>query len=152
MSKSVRMILHQISSLAVESCATIGVGIAKTILDYTTVSKVTKIVTALLAGITFVYSGGLNLGKVGRKIHPACKADDDVDSIESPEEDNAANGDEFCVKNFPNSNRMSIASLSPNDCQILSQQPLESVLQFNQASIIVTPDKLSTRDEPKTNL
>ena len=55
-----------------------------------------------------LYSGGLNLRKEGRKIHSACKADDDVDSIESPEEDNAADGDEFCVKNFPNSNRMSI--------------------------------------------
>ena len=60
-----------------------------------------------------VYSGGLNLGKVGRKIRSACKADDDVDSIESPEEDNAADGDEFCVKNFPNSNRMSISLSLP---------------------------------------
>ena len=54
------------------------------------------------------YSGGLNLGKEGQKIRSACKTDDDVDSIESPEEDNAADGDEFCVKNFPNSNRTSI--------------------------------------------
>ena len=55
-----------------------------------------------------IYSGGLNLGKEGRKIRSRCKADDELDSIESGEEDNAAGGDEFFVKNFPNSNWMSI--------------------------------------------
>ena len=32
-------------------------------------------------------------------------------AYESPEEDNAAVGDEFFVKNFPKSNRMSIAQV-----------------------------------------
>ena len=47
-----------------------------------------------------VYSGGLNLGKEGRKIRSRCKADDELDSIESSEEDNAAGGDEFLSKIF----------------------------------------------------
>ena len=49
----------------------------------------------------YLYSGGLNLGKEGRKIHSACKADDDADSIESPEEDNASQtGMNFSSKIF----------------------------------------------------
>lgn len=56
---------------------------------------------------TSKYSGSLSLGKEGRKSRFGCKADDDVDSIESPEKDNAAGEDEFCVKNFPKSNKMS---------------------------------------------
>ena len=44
----------------------------------------------------------------GERRRAGCKADDELDSIESPEEDNAAGGDEFFVKNFPKSKRMSI--------------------------------------------
>ena len=80
-----------------------------------------------------LYSGGLNLGKEGCKIHPACKADDDVDSIESPEEDNAADGDEFCVKNFPNSNRLSI-----NEGLIITENTQET-FNISQYKIKILP-------------